>query len=57
MVMSEKEPKDAPETTSFAQSAEKDGSQLSDKELAQVVGGTGSHGAGSGGGAGLLPAV
>jgi bacteriocin-like protein len=55
--MSEKEPKDAPETTSFAQSAEKDGSQLSDKELAQVTGGTGSHGAGSGGGAGLLPAV
>ena len=56
--MSEKEPKDASKTASSdAQSTENDSSQLSDEELAQVVGGTGSHGAGSGGGAGLLPAV
>ncbi len=56
--MSEKEPKDASKTASSdAQSAENDSSQLSDEELMQVTGGTGTHTAGGGGGAGLLPAV
>ena len=56
--MSEKEPQDVSKTAPLdAQSTEKDSSQLSDKELTRVAGGTGSHGIGNGGGAGLIPAV